>query len=253
MIYIDKIKISGFFTNIEMLTKVRTYIVCLLVAAFLPGCATTGSLEEYNDPFEKYNRAVFKFNDGFDKVLLKPVARGYRKVLPSPVRRSVGNFFRNLLEPTTIINDILQGKFEQAVTDSLRLLYNTSFGLLGIFDVATAIGIERHQEDFGQTFAVWGFKPGPYLMLPFLGPSNVRDGIGLLPYYFATDPRFYNSDSTVNLALIGINAVDSRAQLLTGSKLLELQLDPYAFLRETYNQRRIDLIFDGDPPLEDFQ
>lgn len=236
-----------------MLTKVRTYFVCVFIAAFLSGCATTGSIEEYNDPFEKYNRAVFKFNDGFDKVLLKPVAKGYRKILPSPVRRSVGNFFRNLLEPTTIVNDILQGKFEQAVTDSLRLLYNTSFGLLGIFDVATAIGIERHQEDFGQTFAVWGLKPGPYLMLPFLGPSNVRDGIGLLPYYFATDPRLYNSDSTVNLALVGINAVDSRAQLLTGSKLLELQLDPYAFLRETYNQRRIDLIFDGDPPLEDFQ
>lgn len=231
----------------------RSVIVLLLSCGFLSGCATTGSLDEYSDPFEKYNRAVYKFNDGFDKALLKPVARGYRKVVPSPIRRSVGNFFRNLLEPTTIINDILQGKFEQAVTDSLRLLYNTSFGLLGFFDVATAIGIERHREDFGQTFAVWGIKPGPYLMLPFLGPTNFRDGIGLLPYYFVTDPRLYNPDATVNLALIGINAVDSRAQLLTGSKLLDLQLDPYAFLRETYSQRRINLIYDGDPPLEDFE
>ena len=141
----------------------------------------------------------------------------------------------------------------QAVTDTLRLVYNTSFGILGLFDVATAIGIEWNQEDFGQTFAVWGFKPGPYIMLPFLGPTNLRDGIGLLPYYFATDPRLYNSDTTINLALIAVNAVDSRAQLLTGSKLLDLQLDPYAFLRETYNQRRINLIFDGDPPLEDFK
>lgn len=231
----------------------RTPVLCLVAIALLSGCATTGSLEEYRDPYEKYNRAVYKFNDGFDKALLKPIATGYRKILPHPVRRSVGNFFRNLLEPTTIINDILQGKFEQAVTDSLRLLYNTSFGVFGLFDFATAIGIERHREDFGQTFAVWGFKPGPYIMLPFLGPTNFRDGIGLLPYYFVTDPRLYNPETNVNLALIAINAVDSRAQLLTGSKLLELQLDPYAFLRETYNQRRINLIYDGDPPLEDFE
>ena len=233
--------------------SLRVLVVYAICLGFLPGCATTGSYEDYTDPYEKYNRAVYKFNDGFDRALLKPIAKGYRKIIPAPVRRSVGNFFRNLLEPTTIINDILQGKFEQAVTDSLRLLYNTSFGLLGFFDVATAIGIERHQEDFGQTFAVWGFKPGPYIMLPFLGPTNIRDGIGLLPYYLVTDPRLYNPETSVNLALIGINAVDSRAQLLTGSKLLELQLDPYAFLRETYNQRRIDLIYDGDPPLEDFE
>ena len=231
----------------------RTLGFLFVVAILLPGCATTGSLDEYTDPFEKYNRAVYKFNDGVDKVLLKPIAKGYRKVIPSPVRRSVGNFFRNLLEPTTIINDILQGKIENAITDFARLLFNTSFGLLGIFDVATGMGIERHQEDFGQTFAVWGFKPGPYIMLPFLGPTNFRDGIGLLPYYLVTDPRLYNSDTTVNLALLGVNAVDSRAQLLTGSKLLELQLDPYAFLRETFNQRRVNLIFDGDPPLEEFE
>ena len=231
----------------------RTLGLLIVVAILLPGCATTGSLDEYSDPFEKYNRAVYKFNDGVDKVLLKPIAKGYRKVIPSPVRRSVGNFFRNLLEPTTIINDILQGKIENAITDFARLLFNTSFGLLGIFDVATGMGIERHQEDFGQTFAVWGFKPGPYIMLPFLGPTNLRDGIGLLPYYLVTDPRLYNSDTTVNLALLGVNAVDSRAQLLTGSKLLELQLDPYAFLRETFNQRRVNLIFDGDPPLEEFE
>lgn len=239
--------------SFRLRSVIRLILICAMGFVLLPGCATTGSIDEYKDPLEKYNRAVYKFNDGFDKALLKPIARGYRKIVPSPVRRSVGNFFRNLLEPTTIINDLLQGKFSQAVTDTLRLVYNTSFGILGLFDVATAIGIERHQEDFGQTFAVWGFKPGPYIMLPFLGPTNFRDGIGLLPYYFATDPRLYNSDTTINLALIAVNAVDSRAQLLTGSKLLDLQLDPYAFLRETYNQRRINLIFDGDPPLEDFE
>ena len=231
----------------------RNLVLLLVFSLLLPGCATTGSLDEYSDPFEKYNRAIYRFNDGFDKALLKPIAKGYRKVIPSPVRRSVGNFFRNLLEPTTIINDILQGKIEYAVTDLARLVFNTTFGLLGIFDVATGMGIERHQEDFGQTFAVWGFKPGPYFMLPFIGPTNFRDGLGLIPYYFVTDPRLYNPDAAVNLALIGVNAVDSRAQLLTGSKLLDLQLDPYAFLRETYNQRRINLIFDGDPPLEEFE
>lgn len=228
----------------------RTFFFIFLLSIFCSACATTGSVEEYKDPFEKYNRAVYKFNDKVDKIILKPIAKGYKKVTPAPVRRSVGNFFRNLLEPTTIINGILQGKFQQALSDSVRLLFNTSFGLLGFFDVSTALGIERHNEDFGQTFAVWGIKPGPFIMLPFLGPTNLRDGIGLLPYYLYTDPRLYNPDSTVNIALIGINVVDSRAQLLTPSKLLELQLDPYAFLRETYSQRRLNLIYDGDPPLE---
>ncbi len=225
----------------------------LLLPVFLSACATTGSIEEYKDPFEKYNRAVYKFNDSLDRAILKPVAKGYRAVVPAVVRKGVGNFFRNLLEPTTIINDLLQGKFKQALSDSTRLLFNTSFGLLGFIDVATPMGIERHQEDFGQTFAKWGIKPGPYIMLPFIGPTNVRDGIGLLPYYLYTDPRLYNPSWEVNLALIVINVVDSRAQLLKTSKLLDLQLDPYAFLRETYNQRRIYLIFDGDPPLEEFE
>lgn len=228
----------------------RTFCFIFLFTILCSACATTGSIEEYRDPFEKYNRAMYKFNDEIDKAILTPVAKGYSKIIPGPVRKSVGNFFRNLLEPTTIINDLLQGKFEQAVSDGVRLLFNTSFGLLGFFDVATAIGIERHQEDFGQTLAVWGFKPGPFIMLPFLGPTNVRDGIGLLPYYLYTDPRLYNPETNVNIALIGINVIDSRAQLLTPSKLLELQLDPYAFLRETYNQRRLNLIYDGDPPLD---
>ena len=225
-------------------------LLCILIFPILSACAPTGSIEEYKDPLEKYNRAIYKFNDGFDRAILKPVAKGYRKVVPGGVRNSVGNFFRNLLEPTTIINDVLQGKFEQAILDSARFLFNSTFGLLGFVDIATVMGLERHQEDFGQTFAVWGFKPGPYIVLPFIGPTNLRDGVGLIPYYLYTDPRLYNPETSVNLALLAINAVDSRAQLLTGSKLLELQLDPYAFLRETYNQRRLNLIYDGDPPLE---
>ena len=228
----------------------RALLYTLVFPILFSACATSGSIEEYKDPFEKYNRAVYKFNDGFDRAILKPVAKGYRKVVPGGVRKSVGNFFRTLLEPTTIITDILQGKIEQAVLDTTRFLFNTTWGLLGLFDFATLAGLERNQEDFGQTFAVWGFKPGPFIMLPFIGPTNLRDGIGLLPYYLYTDPRLYNPETSVNLALIGINAVDSRAQLLTGSKLLDLQLDPYAFLRETYNQRRLNLIYDGDPPLE---
>ena len=228
----------------------RALLYTLVFPILFSACATTGSIEEYKDPFENYNRAIYKFNDGFDRAILKPVAKGYRKVIPGAVRKSVGNFFRNLLEPTTIINDILQGKIEQAVLDTTRFLFNSTWGVLGLFDFATLAGLERHQEDFGQTFAVWGFKPGPFIMLPFIGPTNLRDGIGLLPYYLYTDPRLYNPETSVNLALIAINAVDSRAQLLTGSKLLDLQLDPYAFLRETYNQRRLNLIYDGDPPLE---
>ena len=228
--------------------------LCVLVLTLVvSACATTGSIDEYIDPFEKYNRAIYSFNDSIDRALLVPVAKGYRKITPAVVRKGVGNFFRNLLEPTTIINDLLQGKFQQGLSDSVRLLFNTSFGLLGFFDVATALGIERHDEDFGQTLAVWGFKPGPFIMLPFIGPTNVRDGIGLVPYYLYTDPRLYNPNTSVNLALIGLNVVNSRVQLLATSQLLELQLDPYAFLRDVYAQRRIDLIFDGDPPLEDLE
>jgi phospholipid-binding lipoprotein MlaA len=238
--------------------KTRQTMGMVFLAILLTGCATAKqeptvneeiAAEEY-DPWERYNRAVFEFNNKVDRNLLKPVAKGYRRALPGTVRLSVGNFFRNLFEPTTVINDLLQGKVKQAAADTGRFLINSTVGILGLFDVATTWGIERHQEDFGQTLAVWGINPGPYVVLPFLGPSNIRDGVGLIPYYFYTDPRIIVDDLGATIALIGIDVVDNRAQLLSATRILEMQLDPYAFTREGYRQRRLNLIFDGNPPLE---
>jgi phospholipid-binding lipoprotein MlaA len=233
---------------------IRLLSVIVLVA-LLPACAHTGAREgeEGNtDRFERYNRAMFKFNDKLDRAVLKPVATGYKKIFPSPIRRGVGNFFNNLREPTTIVNDLLQGKLDQAVRDFLRFGLNTTFGFLGWVDIASHGGLERHQEDFGQTFAVWGLGPGPYLVLPVIGPSTVADGIGFIPQALYTDPRTVAVDSTEEaLVLIGIDVIDIRARLLGASKLVDLQLDPYIFTRETYLQQRRQLIYDGNPPLEE--
>lgn len=248
-----------------MRCSIRAAILLLLayVAICTAGCASNAKvagsagedsyLEDENDPWEEHNRAVFRFNDKFDEKFLEPVARGYRKVLPPALRLGIGNMFRNLFEPTVIINDLLQGKIKQAGQDTGRFLLNTTVGVLGFFEVAESVGWERHNEDFGQTLAVWGVDPGPYVVLPFLGPSNIRDGVGLIPYYFATDPRVIIDNLPVTAALIGVDAINLRAQLLGASRILEMQLDPYIFTRESYRQRRADLIYDGAPPLEDFE
>lgn len=235
------------------LSASRKPMIALVLAATLSGCAHVGPAgdEENVDPWEPFNRSMFKFNDNVDRVVLKPVAKGYKAVLPARVRKHVGNFFRNLDEPTTIVNDILQGKFHQSAHDSVRFLFNTTFGILGLFDVSTAFGIERHDEDFGQTFSVWGFGQGPYLVLPLLGPSTLTDSIGLIPSTLYTDPRTANGDAELTYVLLGTDAVDTRARLLGASKVVELQLDPYVFTRETYLQKREQLVYDGEPPQDD--
>ncbi len=237
--------------------------VLLAGVTSLGGCATQqkavaadpdAALEQLDpvyDPWEGFNRRMFAFNDFLDRKLVRPSAEQYRKVVPAPVRRSVGNFFRNLLEPTNALNNLLQGKPEAAVSDLWRFIMNSTIGVLGLRDVATPMGLERHEEDFGQTFAAWGMEPGPYLVLPFLGPSNVRDGVGLIPYYFYTDPRLVIGDTATIAALVAVDVVDRRAQLLSTSRVLELQLDPYIFTREALRQRRLDLIYDGNPPMPD--
>lgn len=233
-------------------------VVVLSFLVIATGCTTApkkgepaAELEQADepDPWERFNRSVYKFNDGIDRVVIKPLATGYRRITPRPVRRGVGNFFRNLLEPTTIVNDLLQGKPLQAISDTGRLLLNSTVGVLGLFDVATKVGVERNQEDFGQTLAVWGVRSGPYLVLPFIGPSNVRDAVGLLPYYYLTDPRLAVDEIEARVALVAIDVIDFRSQLLGATRLLDMQLDPYLFSRESYRQKRRDLIYDGDPPL----
>lgn len=247
-------------------------LVLLLLFGNLMGCSTLGNKKqndqdlvqteqsqvekddlenEENDPFERFNRAMFKFNDKLDRGILKPVASGYQKITPRPIRLGVRNFFNNLREPTTIINDILQGKVEQTIRDTIRFFINTTFGLLGLIDFASLMDLERNKEDFGQTFAKWGFSEGPYLVLPFLGPSNVRDGLGLIPFYRYTDPRVDVAEGQIYWGMIAVDVISTRAELLTASKVLDLQLDPYLFVRESYRQLRRNEIYDGDPPPED--
>lgn len=234
------------------LTSPTRWIVATLMVLVVGGCAHTNGPEggSNTDPLESYNRAMFEFNEGVDRALIKPVAQGYQKVVPDGVRKSVGNFFLNLGEPTTIINDVLQGKFSQAAHDTMRFIVNSTWGVLGLFDLATPMGMGRHEEDFGQTFSVWGIGQGPYLVLPFWGPSTLTDSVGLIPYFLYTDPRTAVSVSDeINYGLIAVNVVDTRARLLGVSKVVDVQLDPYVFRRESYLQRRQQLVYDGNPPL----
>jgi phospholipid-binding lipoprotein MlaA len=203
------------------------------------------------------NRATFEFNDGFDKVVGRPLAEGYRFVLPEPVRAGVRNVFANLRDPWIALNQLLQGKVEEALTDVWRFIANSTFGIGGIFDIATDMGMQKHAEDFGQTLAVWGVDFGPYVVLPILGPSSVRDGVALIPaayvYLPYELPRWLASDGDHwvrwSNTLTAIDFVQTRANLLDTTNLLEqAALDRYAFLRDAYFQRRRNLIYDGNPP-----
>jgi phospholipid-binding lipoprotein MlaA len=208
--------------------------------------------EEDNDPFEGFNRAVYKFNDYFDRAILKPVAKGYDFITPNFIKKGISNVFRNLFEPTVIINDVLQGKFKQSASDTGRFVVNSTVGLLGLFDVAKHLNMPAHNEDFGQTLGVWGVKDGPYLVLPFFGPSSIRDGVGLVADW-ETDPVTYIEDNTARWGTRALRFVDTRAQYLGASEILEQAADDeYVFRREAYRQRRRNLVYDGNPPVRRF-
>ena len=235
-------------------------IACaLLLAALLGGCATgtgigtdpgTAKVTAPNprDPFEALNRGIYKFNDRLDKAVLRPTARVYQRVVPQFVRQSVSNAFLNVNDLRVALNNALQGKFTTAYSDFGRVMINSTWGLLGLFDVASEAGIERHQEDFGQTLGWWGFPDGPYIMLPLFGPSNVRDTAGWAVDYF-TDPLTYVEPTRAHNQLAAGKLVSRRAELLDASKVLDAAaLDPYQFVRESYFQRRRNLVYDGKPP-----
>ncbi len=247
-------------THANQPKTIKAFLICLLlITSLLGGCATTGShhagsgeaaaeQQEVNiDPFENANRAIYKFNTGLDRVILRPVAKGYQKVVPSPVRKGVSNFFSNLLEPSTAVNSLLQGKPKQAGQSLGRFLVNTSLGFFGVLDVATPMNIPKYREDFGQTFAVWGVESGPYLMLPFLGPSNLRDFGGLLTHSAFTDVTTGLSAENATYAT-ALRLMNTRSQLLSFDETLNLQVDPYAFIRDGYKQRRLEAIYDGNVP-----
>lgn len=220
------------------------------------GCASIPAEDrEAHDPFESYNRAVHDFNQDFDRSIAKPVAQAYQDVMPDWADKGISNFFSNLDDVIVLINDLLQLKFEQAASDAARIVFNSTAGLLGFIDVATHMDLPKHQEDFGQTLGYWGVPSGPYFVLPFLGPSTIRDtaGLGVDTVYF--DPVVNNVDHLNDRsALFLADFIDTRADYLGATRLLEsAALDPYAYTREAYLQRRQYYVYDGDPPMEDFE
>ena len=227
-------------------------VAAIAASLVLGGCATVqqarGGPGQKLDPWESWNRKVFAFNEGLDRYVLKPVATGYSKVVPQPVRRGVDNFFANAADAWSAVNNILQGKGQAAFEDVVRVGTNSFFGIGGIFDVASEIGIERHKEDFGQTLGRWGFGAGAYIVWPLLGPSTVRDSIAL-PLDRAASPALLINDGQTQVGLTVLQIINTRANLLGASQVLDdIALDKYTFLRDAYLQRRRSLVYDGNGP-----
>ena len=216
------------------------------------GCATVppGRTPDPRDPLERVNRGTFAFNQALDKAVLRPVVRGYRKVTPKLVRQGISNFFDNAAYPAVIVNDLLQAKFKPAFQDTGRFLMNTTLGVAGLMDVASDAGLDRNNEDFGQTLGKWGLPPGPYVMVPFLGPYTFRDGFGALADEFA-EPRHYLEDDSTRYELWAAGQLDRRANLSEADAILDRAGDPYAFVRSAYLQRRQYLVTDGAEPAEE--
>lgn len=213
----------------------------------LSGCASTPSNPD--DPLERYNRAMYSFNDGVDKVVVRPAAQAYETVTPRLVRTGVGNFFGNLGDLWIGVNSMLQGKVGDAFSDWMRFMVNTTFGIAGVFDVATEMGLPKNDEDFGQTLAVWGVGEGPYVVLPLLGPRTLRDAVAL-PVDWQGDPVASVDHGRTRASFIVLRVVHGRANLLGLDKTLAEAIDPYAFTRDSYLQQRRYKVYDGNPPVE---
>ena len=222
------------------------------LTVLLQGCAVTSPYDEVSDPLESVNRVVYRFNDTLDRHVLRPVAERYQEYVPSPLRTGVGNVFNNIYEPIVIVNDLLQWKPAQVANDTMRFGFNTVFGIAGLMDVATPWGLEEHHEDFGQTFAVWGIGEGPYLVLPFLGSSTLRDTAGLPPAWWM-DPVGQTTRGWERAGLYALFTVNKRAELLSASRILEAgSVDAYLQVRTAYRQKRWYDIYDGNPPEDGF-
>jgi len=227
--------------------RITTLAVAAAAAGLLGGCATSGSAK---DPIEGFNRAMFGFNEGLDQIVIKPVAQGYEAILPSPIRTGVTNFFSNIADVFIGVNNLLQGKPGAAASDGGRFLVNTTVGVLGIFDVASQMGLEKHDEDFGQTFGRWGMGDGAYVVLPFFGPRTVRDAVGL-GFDAYVDPVANVDHVPTRNTLLVTRIVSDRSDLLKADKIIEeAALDKYSYIRDAYLQRRRSLIHDGEPPRE---
>ena len=219
-----------------------TMPLAILLLIFISSCSTTSASK--NDPLEPINRAIFGFNEVVDDNILQPVAKTYKYITPDPVETGVSNFFSNVGEVSTIANDVLQLKFDQAGNDLARFSINTTIGILGIFDVASSMGFQKNREDFGQTLGYWGMPQGPYLVIPFFGASSFRDAPGLYAdQQISPIEQLHNKEE---LALTTLNIVDIRARLLRATRILDTAAkDKYIFIRESYLQQREVLVNDG--------
>jgi phospholipid-binding lipoprotein MlaA len=226
---------------------IRRCIQALALAATVSGCATTAA-DHPQDPFEGFNRAMFSFNDRLDQAVLKPAATVYAEVLPSFMQTAVGNFFGNIGDVWTAVNNLLQGKVENGLSDVMRVAVNTTFGLVGLADFGSELGMPKHKEDFGQTLGAWGMASGPYVVLPFLGSTTLRD-TAALPVDFRGDLWTYERPVRLRNAGSAVRVVDQRAAVLDASNLIEdAALDRYEFVRDAYLQRRANKINDGNDP-----
>lgn len=219
-----------------MLRRITYILTTLLILCFSSGCTTTAA--HPNDPLEPYNRAVFGFNRSLDRTVIKPISYIYFGYLPGPIQEGIGNFFDNLREIQNVANDLLQLKFGFAARDSSRFLINSTIGIFGLFEVAEALGLEHRKEDFGQTLYHWGYKNSYYLMLPFLGPSTIRDAIGIAVDYYALSVWPW-IDEDWRYSLLALDLIDLRSRMLRNETVLDiLAVDEYVFLRDAYFQRR---------------
>ncbi|MCU0759284.1 MAG: VacJ family lipoprotein [Steroidobacteraceae bacterium] len=240
-----------------MNSRLRGTVAALCLACLSSACATVPSTRtpDPRDPFERVNRGTFAFNQSLDKAVLRPAIRGYRKVTPRVVRTGLSNFFSNAEYPVVILNNLLQGKFGPAASDTGRFLLNTTLGVGGFLDPATDAGLDRNNEDFGQTLGRWGVPAGPYVMIPFLGPYTLRDGFGALADNFVEPRQLLTSQRANNLVWVG-GQLDRRSRLSDTDAIIDRAGDPYAFVRSAYLQRRQYLVTDGaaaddESPLED--
>lgn len=227
--------------------RIKIAAVAIVAVGLLTGCASSGNSK---DPIEGFNRAVFAFNEGLDTAIIKPVATGYDAVLPSPIKTGVTNFFSNIEDLFIGVNNLLQGKVPEAFSDLGRVVINSTVGLLGVIDFASDAGLEKHDEDFGQTFGRWGVGNGAYVVIPVFGPRTVRDTVGLV-LDVAADPVANHKPARTRDAALLLRLVSDRANLLPADKVIdEAALDKYSYMRDAYLQRRRNLIHDGNAPRE---
>lgn len=221
-------------------------VVLLVLYLLLSGCATTGSGDP-RDPFEGFNRGVYSFNQAMDTAVFDPLGKIYQAITPDIVDKGVTNFFSNLNDIAVVVNDVLQFKINQALSDTTRFIFNSTIGLLGFFDVSSHIDLPKHDEDFGQTLANWGIGSGPYLVIPFFGPATIRDATGYVVDTGILNPVFYIDDDALRASLLSLNYIDFKADLLSAKKLVsDAALDEYEFVKNAYFEKRDNQINDRD-------